>query len=203
VIAKIRETAERLAPGRAFVAVVSDHGFARTQTQFNPFVAFRAAGLLNVDDAGRVVDWKAIPWSAGGAAAIVLKDPGDAATQAQVRALLDNLARDPANGIDRVLDADALHRRGGFPPASFLIGLKPGYRIVSGLSGPVVAKSSQAGTHGHLPDLPELRASFFLVGSGVPAGRSLGIVDMRDIAPTLAQRLGIALPSADGRILLR
>jgi hypothetical protein len=36
----------------------------------------------------------------------------------------------------------------------------------------------------------------------VPAGRSLGLIDMRDIAPTLARCLGIALPSADGKTLL-
>ena len=59
-----------------------------------------------------------------------------------------------------------------------------------------------SGTHGHLPDLPELRASFFLIGPGVPAGRSLGIIDMRDVAPTLARRLGLTLPTADGKTLL-
>jgi predicted AlkP superfamily pyrophosphatase or phosphodiesterase len=202
VIGKLRETAERLAPGRAYVAVVSDHGFARTAMQFNPFSAFRAAGLFAVDGRGRITDWKAMPWTSGGSAAIVLRDPADASTLAQVRELLDTLAADPANGIDRVLDADTLHKRGGFPPASFLVGLKPGWQTGSSVSGPVLSKSSLGGTHGHLPDLLELRASFFLVGPGVPAGRSLGIIDMRDVAPTLARRLGLALPSADGKTLL-
>jgi predicted AlkP superfamily pyrophosphatase or phosphodiesterase len=202
VIGAVRGTVERLAPGRAWVAVVSDHGFARTQTQFNPFAAFRAAGLLTADDSGKITDWKAVPWTAGGSTAIVLKDPSDAAALAKVRALLDALARDPANGIDRVLDADALHRRGGFPPASFLVGLKPGWRVGSNLSGPVVSTSYQAGTHGHLPDLPDLLAAFFVVGPGVPAARSLGIIDMRDIAPTLAHLLGAPLPTADGKALL-
>jgi hypothetical protein len=59
-----------------------------------------------------------------------------------------------------------------------------------------------AGNHGHLPDLPDLRASFFLVGPGVPSGHSLGLIDMRDIATTLARRLNLALPAADGKVLL-
>jgi len=101
-----------------------------------------------------------------------------------------------------VLDADELHKRGGFPPASFLVGLKPGWQTGSGLSGPLLSKRKVGGAHGHLPDLPDLHASFFFVGPGVPAGRTLGIVDMRDIAPTLARRLGVALPSAEGRPLL-
>src|SRR5438874_11847760 len=68
-----------------------------------------------------------MPWVSGGSAAIVLKDTGDEATRAKVGELLDRLAAAPANGVDRVLDAATLHARGGFPPASFLVGLKPGW----------------------------------------------------------------------------
>jgi arylsulfatase A-like enzyme len=53
-----------------------------------------------------------------------------------------------------------------------------------------------------LPDLPDMRAAFFLVGPGVPAEKNLGLIDMRDIAPTLAKAAGLALPSADGKPLL-
>ena len=91
--------------------------------------------------------------------------------------------------------------RGGFPGAAFVIGLRPDWNAGSGLNGPTVSKAKVAGTHGHFPDLPDLRASFFLIGPGVPAGRSLGLIDMRDIATTLARRLQLALP-ADGKALL-
>ena len=200
-VGRLREAAERLSPGRAWIAVVSDHGFVRTDAQLNLVPAFRAAGLFTVDGNGRISDWQAMPWASGGSVAIVLKDPTDKATLTAVRNVLDAVAADPASGVDRVLDADQLHKRGGFPPASFLVGLKPGWQMGSGLSGPVLSKRKIGGAHGHLPDLPDLHASFFLVGPGVPAGRALGIVDMRDIAPTLAQRLGVALPSAEGRAL--
>jgi hypothetical protein len=119
-----------------------------------------------------------------------------------VSELLAKLARDPANGIDRVLDADELHKRGGYPTASFFVGLKPGWRTGSSLDGPVLSKVKPGGTHGGLPALPELRASFFLVGPGVPAGRSLGLIDMRDVAPTLAHVAGLSLTTADGKNLL-
>jgi hypothetical protein len=36
----------------------------------------------------------------------------------------------------------------------------------------------------------------------VPAGRDLGRVDMRDIAPTLGGLLGLKLPNPEGRDLL-
>ena len=202
VIGTLRATAERLSPGRAWIAIVSDHGFARADTQINLFSAFRAAGLFTTDAQGKIAQWKAMPWTAGGSAAVVLKEPSDAATAAEVGRLLDELAREPGNGIDRVLAGDALHRRGGFSIASFLVGLKPGWQTGSSLTGDVVTRIAPRGNHGHLPDLPDLRASFFLVGPGVPAGRSLGVVDMRDIAPTLAPRIGVALPTAEGKSLL-
>ena len=200
VIGQLRDTAERLAPGRALVTIVSDHGFVKIDTQLNVVAPLREAGLVTVER-GRIVDWKAMPWSAGGTVAIVLKDPADDATRARVREVLDKLAAVPEHGIDRILDADALRARGAFPSASFLIGLKPGWYAATAPLGPKTS-TSRGGQHGHLPDLPDLHASFFMVGFGVPAGRDLGIVDMRDIAPTLARRLGLSLPSADGKALL-
>jgi predicted AlkP superfamily pyrophosphatase or phosphodiesterase len=200
-VGTLRAVAERLAPVGAFVAVVSDHGFGKTTKQLNLHAEFRRVGLITVGGQGRVTDWKAMPWTAGGAIAIVLKDPADAATTAEVRALLDRLAADPAHGIDRVLDAAALRDRGGFPTAAFLVGLKPDWDAGSSLSGPLVGAPSVAGMHGHLPDLPDLHAAFFVVGPGVPAGRALGVIDMRDIATTMARRLGLALPAAEGRVL--
>jgi len=201
-IGKLRESAERVASGHAFLAIVSDHGFTRTDTQLNLFPAFRKAGLFTVDDKGKIADWKAMPWVTGGSAAIVLKDPKDTATLAQVRALLAQLAEDSANGVDRVLEADELHQLGGCPTASFFVGLKPGWRTGATLDGAVVSKTKPGGTHGGLPDLPDLQASFFLVGPGVPAGRNLHSIDMRDVAPTLAHLIGFSLPAADGKILL-
>jgi predicted AlkP superfamily pyrophosphatase or phosphodiesterase len=57
------------------------------------------------------------------------------------------------------------------------------------------------GTHGYLPEHPELRSSFFIVGAGIAKGRDLGVIDMRQIAPTLAGQFGGSLPTADGKPL--
>jgi predicted AlkP superfamily pyrophosphatase or phosphodiesterase len=201
VIGAVRAAAEHVAPGHAFVCVASDHGFASFDQQFNPFPAFVEAKLISLDANGKISDWKALPWETGGSAAVVLKDPSDSATVAAVDALLKKLAADPANGIDRVLNAAELHKRGGYPTASFFISLKPGWRTGSAPTGPIVSKIKPGGTHGELPDLMDLRSSFFLVGPGVPAGKNLGQIDMRDIAPTLAKEVHLALPSAEGKPL--
>jgi predicted AlkP superfamily pyrophosphatase or phosphodiesterase len=202
-IGKIRATAEKLAPGHAYLAIVSDHGFVRTDAQLDLFPLFREAKLITVSDKGKITDWKAMPWPTGGSAAVVLKDAGDSATLSQVRELLAKVASDPANGVDRILESEELHKRGGYPTASFFVGLRPGWRTGAALDGPVLSKLPKVGgTHGAMPDLPDLHASFFLIGPGVPAGKSLGTIDMRDVAPTLAHEVGLALPAADGKILL-
>jgi predicted AlkP superfamily pyrophosphatase or phosphodiesterase len=201
-IGNVCATAELLSPGRAYIAVVSDHGFAKTDTQLNLFPLFRQAKLFTADDKGKITNWRAMPWVNSAAAAIMLKNPADTATLQQVRELLAKLAADPANGIDRILDADELHKAGGFSFASFFVSPKSGWKMGSTLDGPVLSKTKAGGTHGELPDVPDLHAAFFLVGPGVPEAHSLGIIDMRDVAPTLAHVVGLSFPSADGKNLL-
>ena len=46
-------------------------------------------------------------------------------------------------------------------------------------------------------------ASFFITGPGVPAGKNLGRIDMRDIAPTIAALMGVGLPQGEGRDLIK
>ena len=201
-IGGVRATAERVANGQAYIAVVSDHGFAKFDQQLNLFPAFREAKLITEDDKGKISDWRAIPWVQSASAAIMLKDPADGATRNQVRDLLAKLAQDPANGIDRIFDTEELRKRGGFPTAAFFVSPKVGWKMGTSLDGSVLSKVKPGGTHGELPDVPDLRAAFFLIGPGVPAGKKLGMIDMRDIAPTLAHRVGLSLPSADGKNLL-
>jgi len=61
VVGTLRATAESVAPGAAYLAIVSDHGFAKTTMQLNLFPEFRAAGLITVSAQGKITDWKAVP----------------------------------------------------------------------------------------------------------------------------------------------
>ena len=186
----------------AVLVIVSDHGFEDISHYVNLVVPFIQAGLIqgSVNPATKspaVNSWKAEPWMAGGMAAIMLHDPNDRATQEQVKTMLDGLAADPANGIAEVLDRDAIKKRGSFPDAAFLVVLKPGYYTGSGLTGSLVtAVPGHRGSHGFSPEDPEMRSSFFAVGAGVAHHRDLGLVDMRQIAPTVAGILHVPMPTA-------
>ena len=183
------------------IVIVSDHGFVKVDHALNLAIPFIQSGLMKVEKtpAGEttVTDWKAEPWSASGLAAIMLHDPADSSTRDQVKALLDKLAADPANGIAKILNTEEVKQAGGFPDASFVVAMKPGFTIGSALSGAlVIADPPVKGTHGYLPSYPEMHSSFLAMGPRVAKGRDLGVIDMRQIAPTVAGLLEIDFPSA-------
>ena len=94
-------------------------------------------------------------------------------------------------------ESDAIKQRGGFPDAAFLVVLKSGYSTGSAISGGLVnVTPGQRGAHGFSPEFPEMRASFFAVGAGIAHHRDIGVVDMRQIAPTVAKILKV--PVCDG-----
>ncbi len=197
LVGTLRAALDRTVPGRATLCVVSDHGFAAIQHDMNLAAAFVAAGLITLDASGRITAWQATPWPAGGSAAIMLADPANEAVRHQVRTLLDHLSQDPANGIERILDHEAIVARRGFPDAAFLVAFRPGTELGPALTGALITAPANLGMHGFLPEFPEMRSSFFIVGPGIAAGHALGEIDMRQIAPTVAKALHVTLHDAE------
>ena len=201
MIGAVIEAGRRTQPDLV-VAVASDHGFEKVTRQINLPAAFVQAGLITLDDKGKPKDWRATVWGSGGSAQIILRDPEDGVVRAKVKALLTQLAADPDSGVERVADAATIARLGGNPQAAFWVNAKPGYTMGAAFSGPLVSDTATRGMHGYFPDAPAMRAAFVVQGAGVPKGRRLGVIDMRDIAPTLANLLKVRLHTAQGRPLL-
>ncbi|MBO9526446.1 MAG: alkaline phosphatase family protein [Sphingobium yanoikuyae] len=191
--------AERKAHPDALIALVSDHGFEATHSGLNLFRPFIDAGLITLGANGKVASWLAMPWIGGGSAAIMLARPDDKMLADKVKGLLDKLAANPANGIERIVDRAEMTKLGGNPQASFTINLKPGFvtDIFRGANAPLVAPTPVKGMHGYFPGPANLRATFMAMGSGVKPGKDLGLIDMRAIAPTLAKAMGASLPDAE------
>jgi predicted AlkP superfamily pyrophosphatase or phosphodiesterase len=202
LLGRLRAAALRSGGGRAVFAVVSDHGHSRADHELRLNEALRQAGLILLDGRGRPTDWKAIAWGSGGSSAIMLRDPRDEDTLRRVAAVLERVRALPGAPIERVLDNAQARAAGGFPEAAFVVAVKPSFSISERMEQPLVAPMLPIGEHGHLPANRAMDAVFFLVGPGVPAGRELGRVDMRDVAPTLAALLGVGLPAAEGRNLI-
>jgi predicted AlkP superfamily pyrophosphatase or phosphodiesterase len=189
--------ASRANDPKAIALVVSDHGFVQITHKVNLMQPFLRAGLLQSGGA-----WKAQPWSGSGMAAVMLHDPADSQTESKVRELLQTMKADPDNGIAEVLERDAIKQRGAFPEAAFLIVMKLGYYALADATSPLSSDvQGTLGSHGFSPEYPEMRAAFFIAGSGIAHGRDLGLIDMRQVAPTVAQLLGVRLRQASQRPL--
>lgn len=182
---------------RTVVAIVSDHGFAPTEHQLQPNAALKQAGLLTVNDRGAIIDWRAYFHSTGGSGFLFLRDPTDEATRSRVGALLRELAARPETGIETVWSAEDLRRLGAYPDAAFGIGMRPGYYTSNGHDG-LIVRSANRGGHGFRPTLEAMRAALIVSGPRLARRGNLGVVRMTQIAPTIAQMLGLGLsPQAD------
>ena len=199
--------AELKARPDAVVALVSDHGFAPVTEMLNPSRALLDAGLIRLsppDPLGRVsiAGWDAAVWASGGSFAVRLAQD-DNAVRGKVRDILAQIAADPANHIDRILERADIARMGGNPDADFYVNLGAGM-MASGWLGaqvPLRVPSHYKGMHGYFPDDPRMRSTFMMMGKGVARGHDLGQIDMRTIAPTLESRLlGRPVKGAPGNI---
>ena len=191
--------AELAAHPDAVTAIVSDHGFETISRETSLFRPFIDAGLIALDEKGAVKSWDAMPWIAGGSAAIVLARPDDAELQAKVAKLLADLKADPANGIAAVIGKNEIARMGGNPQATFYVNMAPDTTVAgfAGANAPLRGTPKYNGTHGYFPSVKNLRSTLLIMGQGVPKGRSFGEIDMRAIAPTLAAILNVPLTGAE------
>jgi predicted AlkP superfamily pyrophosphatase or phosphodiesterase len=180
---------EAAAPN-SIVCVLSDHGFTRTDHSFNIIAPFVEEGLITMTNK-KVTDWKAYPDLEAGSAAILLKDPNDGVTRAKLEKLLSRLAADPKNGIAKILDTKQIAQFGGRPDAAFWVDMQSNFSVVA-----TDRPNKVGGTHGYAPSNPQLLASFFIAGPKIKPGVDLGEIDMRSIAATLGQAMGLSFKSA-------
>jgi predicted AlkP superfamily pyrophosphatase or phosphodiesterase len=202
LVEQVRAAAEKVGGGHSTVCLVSDHGHIRYDKHVHLNAALAEAGLLQVDAEGKLKSWQVYAWNSGACSAVLVQDPNDSQVIHKAREVLQQLAKDPGNGIDQVLEGHVLEKLGGFPNAAFVLGAKPGYAFGPNLKTPLVTPTSGGGTHGYLPSQPAMNAAFFITGPRVPAGKNLGLIDMRDVAPTIAARLGLTLARAEGHSLI-
>ncbi|HEX7087682.1 MAG TPA: alkaline phosphatase family protein [Vicinamibacterales bacterium] len=188
---------------RTTVVVVSDHGFRSATKTIYPNALLRSAGLVT----GQGDTLRAEAWSQawGGSAGIYVRD---AARRAELVPKIAALLKD-VEGVTRVVSGADV-RALGLPDAEssdqapdIVVAAADGYEFGGRDSGDVVGpvEPNHLGHHGVLNDHPSMRALFIAWGRDVAAGRTIGEVRTQDVAPTIAEWLGVSLPDAEGRSL--
>jgi len=177
---------------RTTVIVVSDHGFKLVKNHIDTRLAVEAAGLA--DQVYIVPE--------GGFELVYVKPGQREATVAKLRKSLAEI-----EGIAEVAGPDRFPAL-GLPTADpqmadlYLIP-KPGYAFAASKGGAVSTPVATAsGAHGYPNSDPELDAIFIAAGRGIRRGNVLERVRNIDVAPTIADLLGIHMdPGIQGRAL--
>ena len=189
---------------RLFVS--GDHGMRLTWRLFRPNVALAEAGLLARDSAGRIdlsrtralspngywVSVNRTAWRGG-----IVPPAEEAAVLAAARQALEG-ARGPdgrpiVTRIWRGDEADSLGI-GGPTGGDLYFDLAEGYYFNGAPGGPLTAPTSPRGNHGFPSPSPEMQTVFCMAGPGV-APRRIGPARTIDVAPTVAEWLGIRKPA--------
>ena len=121
-----------------------------------------------------------------------MKRPDDGALVARVKRLLDTIAADPANGVEKIWTRQDLARVGAAPDATFGVTMKHGFYTGTSHAALLQPTTSKGG-HGFDPTTPELHASLVMAGPAVTTKGDMGVVRMTQIAPTLARWFGVRL----------
>lgn len=178
--------------------LVSDHGFADVNKKFEPNVVLVKEKLITLGADGKPTDWKAAAWPAGGACAIVLRDPEDKETAAKVISIFNRIAASKGP-INRVLNQTEIKKMGSIPTALLMLDAAPGFSFGEELTGPELHDSKDyRGTHGQLPSRADMRSALIVYGAGVRVGSKMSLARMIDIAPTAAAILGLSFANAEG-----
>ncbi|MFY0253836.1 alkaline phosphatase family protein [Chitinophaga sp. 30R24] len=174
------------------VIITGDHGFVDIHRTFCPNVLLAQNGLLNNIKAG---DWKAQFLASGGSAFLFLKDNKDVATRNKVISLLKALPADQQQ-LFQLADRQQLDAVGADPHAALALAAAKGVTI-SGTDKGELVKAAKGGTHGYFPNFKEIQTGFVAFGAGINSGTHIQEMNVIDVAPLIAQLLGLSL-TADG-----
>ena len=184
--------------------IVSDHGQMDIRRSVHLNVLLRKHGLIDVDENGNFVDWRAWVQSSGLSAQVFLKDPEDKAVWQQVYDLMSSLRDEQIYGISEVFTAEEAkekhHLAGKF---SFVLETDGMTTFGNDWQEPLMRQLNNSdyrfgrATHGYLPHKGP-QPTLMCWGPDIEAGAHISDARLIDEAPTIAYLLGLEMPGAEG-----
>ena len=172
------------------LVVLSDHGFVPVEKEAAPLVAFAEHGLFARGADGSLTLRRLGAVSAGGSLAVYWLEQPSADDRRRLATALDSLRESGA--VKEIVDRQKLEAMGADPDAELMIEAAPGFEFSDRLEGLVVSDTPKdRGTHGYFPSHTGMEAMFIAVGREIAPGRNLGRISLKQIAPTLAQVMGL------------
>lgn len=182
--------------------VIGDHGQINIRYKVRLNQLLKENGLIYEENG--ILKWRAYVQSAGGAAYVHIKEKDDKVRQ-QVLNILQKAIAENNYGIEKLYtrpELDALHAE---PCVNYMLEAEAGYCFDDSLEGPVISDLKKEGikyaTHGFSPDKADYKCNLVISGDCIKKEYRLGEIQMVDIAPTIAEILGIPFKNGDGRAL--
>jgi predicted AlkP superfamily pyrophosphatase or phosphodiesterase len=189
---------------RTTFVISTDHGFKKVSKYVYPNVVLKKAGLA-VAFGPTITTADAFCMIQGGMAFVYVSDPS---RKAELLPKLKEMFAQ-TEGVERVIDGKDGHTLGMPTPeenqgmGDLVLYAKDGHAFNNAAAGDAVTAptTNYGGTHGFFNGDPELDGIFIASGRGVKKGVVLERMANLDVAPTMAELMGLKLPQQDGRVL--
>jgi predicted AlkP superfamily pyrophosphatase or phosphodiesterase len=172
------------------VVVLSDHGFVPVEKEAAPLVVLAEHGLFQRGADGSLALRRLGAVNAGGSFALYWLEQPTADDRRRLAQAVETLLATGA--VAKVVDRQELVALESDPDAELMLEAVPGLTFSDRTEGPVLGDSlKDRGTHGCLPNRAGLEATFAAVGPAIAAGKNLGRISLKQVAPTLAEIMGL------------
>lgn len=182
--------------------VVGDHGQLNVRYKVHLNRLLKDHGLIYEENEEMI--WRAYVQGAGGAAYLHVRQ-GDEEAQKLALDLLQQAMDEDGYGIESILtrnELDELHVETRF---HYMLEAKEGYAFDDAHDEPLIIDLHERGikyaTHGYSPHKPDYTSVLVISGEAIKSEFKLGEVEVIDLAPTIANILGIDFSNCDGRTL--
>ena len=97
-----------------------------------------------------------------------------------------------SGALQEIVDRGRLQALEADPDAEMMIEAAPGFMFSERPEGPMIRDTPKdRATHGYLPTSAGMEAMFAAVGPGIAPGKNLGLISLKQIAPTLTHLMGL------------
>ena len=188
--------------------LISDHGQRDFVRRLKMNVLLRRGGFFDVDENGKVSDWRAFAQSNGMSFSVHLKDKNDEALKKEVYDYLKKLADEGVWGFGKIRTAEEAEAEYGLSgPFSFIVETDGYTTFADGWEEPIVNPIDFSdyrlgnATHGYEPETGA-QPVFVARGPAFKAGYYRERGRVIDEAPTYAYILGDSMPEAEGTVMM-
>ena len=186
------------------IVILGDHGQINVSHLFNLNKLFYDRGLIDIDEQGKITDWRMYAQSCAFSAHIHL---GPAMDRNEAAAILKEIQQTYPQEIEKVWTAEEAlnqwHMKGDF---EFVVEAVTSVSFGKNLTGDLIESVDNfdykfsVATHGHLPTKGD-QPPFILSGPDIKMGVQIQGAKLVDEAPTIMKIYGIVMEDIDGHPL--